>query len=278
MGRPTKQGIDFFPMDCDPDGSLEMFIIENGAEGFGLLVMLWQMIYKGDGYFIKYDDDLLLRLKKDSLSAMEKVVSVVQNAIKRGIYSEDLFKKYEILTSHGIQKRYFPIARKKKSINVVQEFLLFDVSGCENLIYSAGNPVFDDGNATKEKEKEKEKEKGEGEGEGQKQVLDNPGFSDEFMKTVWAFFAKNKKGPYKNTATQGVAIRQLFEMAENEDEAKQALRETLTNNYQGFTWFFDRKKEKEAKKDGKEQRINGYTKADHAALAYKLAGGGSMGI
>ncbi len=70
----------------------------------------------------------------------------------------------------------------------------------------------------------------------------NPGFSDYFMSDVWPFFVKNKKGPYRSIETQGVAIRQLFEMSlGNEETAKHALRETLTNNYQGFTWYFDRK-------------------------------------
>jgi hypothetical protein len=80
----------------------------------------------------------------------------------------------------------------------------------------------------------------------------NPGFSDDFMISVWPYFAKNKKGPYRNTSTQGVAVRTLFEMsAGNEEEAKQALRETLTNNYQGFTWYFNKTKATNGKQSGK---------------------------
>lgn len=79
---------------------------------------------------------------------------------------------------------------------------------------------------------------------GERASVLNPGFSDDFMITVWPFFIANKKGAYRTVAAQGVALRQLFEIAENEDEAKRALRETISNNYQGFTWFFDRKKER----------------------------------
>jgi uncharacterized protein YdaU (DUF1376 family) len=71
----------------------------------------------------------------------------------------------------------------------------------------------------------------------------NPGFSDRFVVEVWPFFAKNKKGAYKNIVTQGVAIRKLFELCKgNEADAVEALRSTLSNNYQGFDWWFDRKR------------------------------------
>ena len=70
----------------------------------------------------------------------------------------------------------------------------------------------------------------------------NPGFSIDFVDRVWSYFAKHKKGRYGSIETQGIAIRQLFELsAGNEEVAKKALRETLTNNYQGFTWYFDKR-------------------------------------
>ena len=95
----------------------------------------------------------------------------------------------------------------------------------------------------------------------------NPGFSDNFMATVWPYFAKNKKGPYKNTSTQGVAVRTLFEMSgRNEEVAIKALKDTVTNNYQGFTWYFDR----QPNKGNNGTNGTGTTKADHAALDAEL--------
>jgi hypothetical protein len=162
MGRPTKQGIDFFSLDCNLDAKLELFITESGAEGFGLLIILFQLIYKGEGYYIKLDDDLYLRMRRESFSQTEAIVSAVENAIKRGIFSKDMVDQFGILTSSGIQKRYFPAAKKKKSVVVDRKFLLIDVSEYNNLIDSDGNRLKSCGNATKEKEKEKEKEEGKG--------------------------------------------------------------------------------------------------------------------
>ena len=160
MARPTKQGIDFFSVDCNLDAKLELFITESGAEGFGLLIILLQLIYKGEGYFVHLDEDLYLRMRRESFSQTETIVSVVENAVKRGIFSKDMVDRFGVLTSSGIQKRYFPAAKKKKSVVVDRDFLLIDVSEYNNLIDSCGNPLKSCGNATKEKEKEKEKGEG----------------------------------------------------------------------------------------------------------------------
>lgn len=64
-------------------------------------------------------------------------------------------------------------------------------------------------------------------------------FSPLFIEEDWAQWAKNKKGKYKNMTTQGIALKTLADLAGNNEEvAREALRTSLANNYQGFTWFF----------------------------------------
>jgi len=153
MSRPTKQGIDYFPMDNNPDKKLKLFILKNGAEGFGILVLAWGMIYREEGYYTRYDEDFVLLLREESLSEAETIVSVIKNAINRGLFDRELFEKYQILTSQGIQKRYFQAAKKKKEVAVISEYLLIDVSDCDNLVYVAGNEIDSGGNALKEEGK-----------------------------------------------------------------------------------------------------------------------------
>jgi hypothetical protein len=150
MARPTKQGLDYFPVDCNPDGKLEMFIAENGAEGLGILILLWEMIYKDEGYFIKYDDDLIIRLRKEALSSMETIVNVIGNAVKRTLFDVSMLDNFGILTSKGIQKRFFPAAKQKKTVCVFQELLLLDVSTYGNLVITHVNPIERLDNTTKE--------------------------------------------------------------------------------------------------------------------------------
>ena len=155
MARPTKQGIDYFPMDCVPDSSLELFIAENGAAGFGLLIMIWQKIYRDEGYFIKNDDDLVLRLRRDSLLDMETTVSMIGNAVKRGLFDKDMHDKFGILTSRGIQRRYFNAAKQKKQARIYSDFCLIDINEYANGVSINGNPESSGENATKVKVKVK---------------------------------------------------------------------------------------------------------------------------
>ena len=97
----------------------------------------------------------------------------------------------------------------------------------------------------------------------------NPGFSESFVSEVWTFYAANKTKPYRNARVQSVALRHLHEMsAGSEAEAREALRQTLTNGYQGFTWYFNRNQTKGGR--NAEQPASP-TKADHAALMQAIA-------
>jgi len=166
MARPTKQGIDFFSMDVHDDDKLDLFIAETGAEGYGILIMLWKLIYRGHGYYIEDNEDLVLLLRKRTFSTPETIETVIKVALKRGIFSEKLHSEHKILTSTGIQKRFFPAARKKKEVHARADFLLISVSDHKNIVSDSGNPIPGGGNATKEKEKEKEKVKEEREYSG----------------------------------------------------------------------------------------------------------------
>ena len=52
------------------------------------------------------------------------VSEIVRASVKRGIFDKDLFDKYHILTSNGIQKRYFEAVNRRTQINVIDEYLL----------------------------------------------------------------------------------------------------------------------------------------------------------
>lgn len=155
MARPTKQGVDYFPIDCQFDDKTELLIMENGSDAVSVLVTLWQLIYNNEGYYINYSEDLFLLIKKRILLDPEITEKVILSAIKRGVFNEKLFIKYNILTSKAIQKRYFLAAKKKKNISVIENYLLEGVSDGGNSTYIRVN---DGGNSTNVKEKEEVKE------------------------------------------------------------------------------------------------------------------------
>jgi hypothetical protein len=133
MARPQKIGLDYFPMDCHPDKKLKAVIRKFGAEGFGVVVGLFQHIYS-EGYFVKWTNDFAedfsLEMNVDE-SIMDDVLSF---CMKRDIFDNDLFKKKRILTSSGIQKRYLLATERRKCSQVDNH----------NLVNVDNNPI-DDG-------------------------------------------------------------------------------------------------------------------------------------
>lgn len=159
MARPTKQGIDYFPLDCQFDEKIEMLLIEKGATGLGVLITIWQMIYINEGYYINNNKDLHLLIKRKIDVDINEVSECINICLGRQIFSETLHNKHGVLTSKAIQKRFFDAAKKKKGVNALQEYLLINVNSYENIVYSSLNPVKDSDNSTKEKEEEEVKVK-----------------------------------------------------------------------------------------------------------------------
>ena len=163
MGRPTKQGIDYFPIDCQFDEKIEMYLIETGAIGLAVLVTIWQMIYSNEGYYINDSEDLHLLIKRKIDVVVSNISDCVNAALRRNLFNKNLHERFRILTSKAVQKRYFEAAKKKKEVIFTPVFLLVPVDSYQNIIDSGENPIDSAGNATKEEEEEdvKEKEKGE---------------------------------------------------------------------------------------------------------------------
>ena len=138
MARPIKSGIDYFPLDCDWDDKVEKYLLETEAIGLAVLITIWQLIYK-NGYFIQYDDDLLLLIKKRINVAIDDIRGCIYVAVRRDIFDKNLFDNHKILTSKAIQKRFFEAAKKKKVIQIVKDYLLCDVSELDNIFFIDGN-------------------------------------------------------------------------------------------------------------------------------------------
>ena len=152
MARPTKQGIDYFPVDVQWDEKVELFIAETGADGLGVLMTIWQLIYQNEGYYVNNNSDLPLLVRRRVMANIDRVKEIIKVAIERGVFDRYKARQYKILTSKAIQKRYFSAAKKKKTISVNQNYLCKCVSVTENVCFSSGN-------ATKEEVEEKEEVK-----------------------------------------------------------------------------------------------------------------------
>jgi hypothetical protein len=128
MSRPLKTGLDYFPMDVEMDDKVELIEAKHGITGFGILVKLYQKIYK-EGYFINVTEETLLLLSKRISVDINKVNEVINDCIKYDIFNEKLYKSFKILTSAGIQKRYLQAVDRRKDIELIEKFIIVDING-----------------------------------------------------------------------------------------------------------------------------------------------------
>jgi hypothetical protein len=123
LARPTKQGLDYFPVDVNFDDKIELFIAEEGAEGIGILVTIWQLIYQNEGYFIKNNEALVMLIRRRTMSDIEIIRRIIQSLLARNVFSKTKENKYKILTSKGIQKRFFEITSRRKKFDICHNYL-----------------------------------------------------------------------------------------------------------------------------------------------------------
>lgn len=193
-GRRNKVGLDYFELDCHMDDKIKLIEAEFGLKGFAIVIKLLQHIYAEEGYYCEWtpDTSLLWAMQlgispcgdgnkgfgtavatslsdpqgklgtavATSLSGYPNnlINRVVAASIRRDIFSREIFEKYRILTSSGIQKRYLRAASRRGKIELKKEYLLISVPENEgyvviNSIYVNKNEENVDRNAQRREEK-----------------------------------------------------------------------------------------------------------------------------
>ena len=158
-GRQNKVGLDYFELDCHMDEKIELIEAEYGLKGFAIVVKLYQSIFSGFGYYCEWFPDISVlwarRLglshggdygsvgsasDEGSLPGFPKnlINDVVAASIRRNIFSKDLFQRYGILTSSGIQKRYLSATSKREKVELKKEYLLISIpKNRENVVINS---------------------------------------------------------------------------------------------------------------------------------------------
>lgn len=148
MARPTKQGIDYFPLDVQFDDKIDLYLIEKESTGLAVMITLWQLIYQNEGYYISNSNDLHLLIKRRINVSINEINDCINAMLTRGIFDKRLHDKHGILTSKAIQKRYFDAAKRKKEIKVIWDFMVIRLDSCENIVNVDINGIINNNNAT----------------------------------------------------------------------------------------------------------------------------------
>ncbi len=153
MARPTKQGLDYFPLDVGFFGDKNIRILKARyrSDGIAVYVKILCDVYK-EGYFLPVEcwDDYIFVIADEIGATPDKVEQVIAFLHSRAmvrIYRKDELTGYDldaVITSHGIQKRYAAAmkSRRKKGVDEIKRgfWLLTEDEEKEiNAFYKCGN-------------------------------------------------------------------------------------------------------------------------------------------
>lgn len=127
MARPIKEGLEYFPLDCDIDQDDKITLIEaqHGLIGFGIAIKLLMKIYN-NSYFYEWTEKEQLLFSKRVNVNINEVNVVINDLVKWGFFDKKLFETEKILTSSGIQKRYLAAVGRRQKVKILKKYLLLD--------------------------------------------------------------------------------------------------------------------------------------------------------
>jgi len=160
----NKIGLDYFPFDVDffDDDKILFTSARFGIKGENIAIRLLCKIYS-EGYFYRFgEDEALLFAKRVGDNCQYSFVNdVVHELVKRGFFNKSIFDRFKILTSSGIQKRYFEASERRKKVEIYEQLLLIDVEKFKNVYIIKQNVYIIDENGNIIKQKKGEESKGE---------------------------------------------------------------------------------------------------------------------
>lgn len=253
-GRQNKVGLDYFDLDCHMDDKIKLIEAEYGLKGFAIVVKLYQSIYSGFGYYCEWTPDTALlwamqlgishggdfgkldNADESSLPGFPKnlITNVVAASIRRGIFSEQMFRKYQILTSSGIQKRYLNATSKRENVELKKEYLLISVP--ENRSNVVINSISDGINSisgcrNEQRRVEKSRE------ENNNKVRDRTYYNSPLLNQAFTDYVAMRKSIRKPMTERAIELTQnkLKRLAgDNEQLAIKILNQSVMNSWIGL--------------------------------------------
>lgn len=145
-GRP-KAGIDYAGWSVnifDGDTKIDKLLDAQGWIGFSIYFYLCQMAYKFDGYFYRwaYDDSASTARRMGGGIRSETVTETVRYCLQIGLFHMGLFDGWGILTSRGIQRRYYAAIQGRRVKSVIAEYWLLDDEESNGLDKCTSNADF----------------------------------------------------------------------------------------------------------------------------------------
>ena len=123
MGRRIKTGADYFPVETAIFNDRKIMLLKNKL-GYGAVTVYLAFlceIYGRDGYYLIFneEDAPVMAERIGGKCDAGFIMDVVLCCLEKGLFDEQKFSEFGVLTSKGIQERFFKICSKRDFIEIV---------------------------------------------------------------------------------------------------------------------------------------------------------------
>lgn len=110
MANIKGNSLDYFQLYCESDRKLNLIEAKHGTQGWGIVIKILSEIFKIDGYYTVWNEDTMyLFLRNRGGVSIELLKEIVKTCFEKEIFSQEMFDKYQILTSEEIQEKWHNI-------------------------------------------------------------------------------------------------------------------------------------------------------------------------
>lgn len=116
MARPTKTGLDYFPLDTQLDDKVFGVECVHGNDGFAVIVKTWQAMYQTESGELNCSDVIRrTTLAKRANITEQQWLSIIDTAVSVGLFDKKAWEDDKIITSRGVQKRISKVFSERES-------------------------------------------------------------------------------------------------------------------------------------------------------------------
>lgn len=133
MPRHIEKGLSYICLDVDFFQDRKISRLQRHTDPQMPIVYIALVLYIcREGYYIKWDKETVDDLAEFTHLPTEYIDTGIKACLDNGLLSRDMFEKYNVLTSHGIQRQYsFVCVRNKRKCKIDEYSLIEEISGNE---------------------------------------------------------------------------------------------------------------------------------------------------
>ena len=241
-GAPNKKGLDYFPkmVDFYEDDKIFELLDRYGPLGVTVYDCILCIVYK-HGYYAEIPLDKLSKMiikmiGNKWVKSQKAVVQVVHFCSEIGLIDDDLMTK-NIITSVGIQRRYYEIAvkRMKRQLYTGQYWLLGKAEDGEPLLSVPLNRINSEENRINSEENRINSEESALKIKGNIKDIDIRAFPPE-LEAAFQMYLVVRRGSYGEISEEQIqALRDdLIALSEKENEQMAIVKKATASGWKSF--------------------------------------------